>query len=140
MERQSLALIAHDSKKDDMVRMAEAHREELSTLSLVATSGTGRLIHSRTGLHVTLVRSGPHGGDQQIGALVASGEIQAVVFLRDPLLAQPHEPDITALLRVCDVHNVPVATNLPTAEAVLRMLYGHERELNGAKLLAPSAN
>ena len=122
MEAPVLALIAHDSKKDDMVRLASAHRHQLAQLPLVATGGTGKLIEARTGLHATLMRSGPHGGDQQIGGLVASGRVRAVVFLRDPLMAQPHEPDITALLRVCDVHNVPVATNMATAEALLRWL------------------
>lgn len=128
MERLALALIAHDSKKEDMIHLAKAHREELAQLALVATSGTGKLIQGRTGLSVTLMQSGPHGGDQQIGALVASGEVRAVIFLRDPLMAQPHEPDISALLRVCDVHNVPVATNRATAEAVLHLLF--ERNQN----------
>ena len=81
------------------------------------------MIQQATGLPVTLMQSGPLGGDQQIGALVASNIVKAVIFLRDPLTAQPHEPDITALLRVCDVHNVPLATNLATAEAVLRLLF-----------------
>ncbi len=122
MEAPVLALIAHDSKKDDIVRLASAHRAQLTQLPLVATGGTGKLIEARTGLRVTLMRSGPHGGDQQIGGLVAGGRVKAVVFLRDPLMAQPHEPDITALLRVCDVHNVPVATNMATAEALLQWL------------------
>ena len=122
MERLALALIAHDSKKEDMICLAKAQREELAGLTLVATSGTGKLIQARTGLPVMLMQSGTHGGDQQIGALVADGKIQAVIFLRDPLMAQPHEPDISALLRICDVHNVPVATNQATAEAVLHIL------------------
>jgi len=81
------------------------------------------MIQQATGLPVTLMQSGPLGGDQQIGAMVASNTVKAVIFLRDPLTAQPHEPDITALLRVCDVHNVPLATNLATAEAVLHLLF-----------------
>ena len=81
------------------------------------------MIQQATGLPVTLMQSGPLGGDQQIGAMVASNSVKAVIFLRDPLTAQPHEPDITALLRVCDVHNVPLATNLATAEAVLHLLF-----------------
>ena len=120
MKRPGLALIAHDSKKGDMVLLVKAHREELAQLDLVATGGTGKLIQARAGLSITLVESGPRGGDQQVGALVANGDVKAVIFLRDPLTAQPHEPDISALLRVCDVHNVPLATNLSTAEAVLR--------------------
>ena len=139
MEAPVLALIAHDSKKDDMVRLAGAHRAQLAQLPLVATGGTGKLIEARTGLHVSLMHSGPHGGDQQIGGLVASGRVKAVVFLRDPLMAQPHEPDITALLRVCDVHNVPVATNMATAEALLRWLLDTRTtrdDDHGAALLA----
>ena len=88
----------------------------------MATGTTGRLLQEATGLPITRVLSGPIGGDQMIGALVANEEVGAVIFLRDPLTAQPHEPDITALLRVCDVHNVPVATNERTAEFVLQGL------------------
>jgi methylglyoxal synthase len=121
----TLALIAHDNKKEEMLSLVADHREELSTLPLVATRSTGLLIQSRTGLNVTLMQSGPMGGDQQIGSLVASGVVKAVIFLRDPLTVQPHEPDVTALLRVCDVHNVPLATNLTTAEAVLHLIFEH---------------
>jgi len=129
MERLALALIAHNSKKEDIIHLAKAHREELGRLALVATSGTGKVIQGRTGLLVTLMQSGPQGGDQQIGALVASGEVKALIFLRDPLMAQPHEPDISALLRICDVHNVPLATNRATAEAVLHLLFEHPQNL-----------
>ena len=119
MRRLVLALIAHDSKKEEIVILAKAHREELAQLDLVATRSTGTLIKARTGLSLTLMESGPHGGDQQIGSLVAKGDVRAVIFLRDPLTAQAHEPDISALLRICDVHDVPLATNSTTAEAVL---------------------
>jgi len=134
MERLALALIAHDSKKGDMVCLLKAHRGELPGLDLVATRSTGQLIQSRVGLPVTLMQSGPHGGDQQIGALVANGDVRAVIFLRDPLMAQPHEPDISALLRICDVHNVPLATNLATAEAVLHLIFEHPEALGGHHL------
>jgi methylglyoxal synthase len=120
--RKTLALVAHDSKKEHMVRLAKAYKENLSELDLVATRGTGQAVQARAGLAVTLVQSGPHGGDQQIGALVANGDVSAVIFLRDPLMAHPHEPDVSALLRVCDVHNVPLATNIASAEAVLYFL------------------
>ena len=120
--RKTLALVAHDSKKEDMVRLVKAHKEKLAELDLVATRGTGQAILARAGLAVTLVQSGPNGGDQQIGALVANGDVSAVIFLRDPLMAHPHEPDVSALLRVCDVHNVPLATNIASAEAVLYLL------------------
>ncbi|HAZ31735.1 MAG TPA: methylglyoxal synthase [Dehalococcoidia bacterium] len=136
MERLALALIAHDSKKEDMICLVKAHRSELARLDLVATRGTGQLIQSRVGLPVTLVQSGTHGGDQQIGALVANGEVGAVIFLRDPLMAQPHEPDISALLRICDVHSVPLGTNLTTAEAVLHLLLEHPEALGRHHLAA----
>jgi len=114
--RKVIALVAHDAKKDDIVRLVKAHKEELSEVDLVATRTTGQTIRERVGLPVTLLNSGPMGGDQQIGAMVATGKVNAVIFLRDPLTAHPHEPDVSALLRVCDVHNVPLATNLTTAE------------------------
>ena len=121
----TLALIAHDNKKEEMLSLVKDHVDELSRLSLVATRSTGLLIQERTGLSVTLMQSGPMGGDQQIGSLVASGLVKAIIFLRDPLTVQPHEPDVSALLRVCDVHNVPLATNLTTAEAVLHLIFDH---------------
>lgn len=114
-----LALIAHDKKKAEMVTFVLRHRELLTRFQLVATGTTGQVIAEATGLPVERMLSGPYGGDQQIGGMVARGDIDAVIFLRDPLTAQPHEPDITALLRVCDVHNVPLATNRATAEMVL---------------------
>ncbi len=122
-EKLTLALIAHDGKKEEMVKLVREHREELAQLALVATRSTGQLVREGTGLPITLVNSGPMGGDQQIGGMVASGTVKAVIFLRDPLMAQPHEPDIAALMRVCDVHNVPLATNMATAEAVLHLLF-----------------
>jgi len=136
MERLGLALIAHDSKKEDRVLLVKAHREEIVQLDLVGTRGTGKLIEARAGLPVTLLESGPRGGDQQVGALVANGDVRAVIFLRDPLTAQPHEPDISALLRICDVHDVPLATNLATAEAVLHLLFEHPEALGGHHLMA----
>lgn len=117
-----IALIAHDRQKDEMVRFVTKHREFLSRVKLVATGTTGKRIEEETGLQVERVLSGPYGGDQQIGAQVATGQIDVVIFLRDPLTAQPHEPDITALLRVCDVHNIPLATNLAGAEWLLEVL------------------
>lgn len=126
MNRFTLALIAHDSKKEDMLHVVKKYQRELSKLDLVATRGTGSIIQGRTGLSVTLMSSGPQGGDQQIGALVAQGKVQAVIFLRDPLTAQAHEPDISALLRICDVYNVPLATNPSSAEAMLNSLLQHD--------------
>ena len=114
----TIALIAHDDKKDDMVNFATRHEPFLSRYHLVATGTTGKLIQEATKLQIECMASGPLGGDAQIAAKVVEREIIAVIFLIDPLNAQPHEPDIQALLRICNVHLVPLATNLGTAEAI----------------------
>jgi methylglyoxal synthase len=123
--RKALALVAHDARKDDMVELVKMYKDELTEVDLVATRGTGQLIQKRVGLPVTLLQSELLGGDQQIGALIAGEEVNAVIFLRDSVTAHPDEPDGSALLRVCDVHDVPLATNLATAKAVLRVLGEH---------------
>jgi len=115
----TIALIAHDGRKVDMVAFATYNRERLSHFHLVATSTTGQLLEDKVGLEVTRLLSGPMGGDTQIAALVAEGKIRAVIFLVDPLSAHPHEPDIQAILRVCNVHNVPLATNVATADLLM---------------------
>ena len=115
----TIALIAHDGKKDELERFALAHRAELERFHLIATGTTGQRIAEATGLPVERMLSGPLGGDAQIAARVASGHVLAVIFLVDPLYAHPHEPDIQGLLRICNVHNVPLATNAATAELVL---------------------
>lgn len=132
-----LALIAHDRMKEEMVSFVQRHRSLLAGFRLVATGTTGRLVAEQTGLPVERMLSGPFGGDQQIGARVAAGEIDAVIFLRDPLTAQPHEPDVTALLRVCDVHKVPLATNLSTAELILAGLAGSWSDLPTRPIITP---
>jgi len=116
----NIALIAHDKKKDDIVKFAKRHRDILKNHNLYATGTTGKMIMDSTELNINRFLSGPLGGDQQIGSKIASGEIDLVIFIRDPLTALPHEPDITALLRVCDVHNVPFATNIATAEILIK--------------------
>jgi len=121
-DTRSLALIAHDAKKEIMATFVDRHRAYLGKQSLIATATTGTLIRQRTGLAVDTMLSGPLGGDLQIGALIATDHIKAVIFLRDPLTAHPHEPDISALLKVCDIHNVPLATNLATAEVLVEYL------------------
>jgi methylglyoxal synthase len=115
----SIALIAHDAKKVEMMMFADSHKEFLAGCQLVATGATGQLISDQTGLMVKRMLPGPQGGDLQIGGLIASGEVDLVIFLRDPLTAQPHDPDVSALLRVCDVHDVPLATNRASAELLL---------------------
>jgi len=117
-----IALIAHDEKKANLIRFVQTHADFFRTRPLVATGNTGRQINMKTGLEVERVAHGPHGGDLIIGGRVATGEIEAVIFFRDPLTAQPHEPDVTALLRVCDVHDIPLATNHATAEAIIERL------------------
>jgi methylglyoxal synthase len=118
----SVALIAHDARKEQMVAFVRRHAAFLATQRLLATRTTGTLIQQQTGLVVEAMLSGPMGGDLQIGARVATGEVRAVVFLRDPLTAHPHEPDIAALLKVCDVYNVPLATNEATGDILVRHL------------------
>lgn len=115
----TIALIAHDRKKEEMLNFVKEHKEMLEDKKLIATATTGRIICENTNLELTAYLSGPLGGDLQIGAQIANHEVDLVIFLRDPLTAQPHEPDITALLRVCDVHNVPVATNTCCAHLLL---------------------
>jgi methylglyoxal synthase len=114
-----IALIAHDKCKPDMLRFAGAHRETLARHALVATGTTGKLVAESTGLPVQCYLSGPMGGDQQIGSEIASGRVDCVIFLRDPLTAHPHEPDVSALLRLCDVRSIPVATNVATARGLV---------------------
>ncbi|TGB04551.1 methylglyoxal synthase [Halobacillus salinus] len=118
----NIALIAHDEKKKDMVQFATAYQAILEKHSLFATGTTGERIADSTGLNVHRFLSGPLGGDQQIGAKIAEDDMDIIIFFRDPLTAQPHEPDISALLRLCDVHQIPLATNLAGAEIVIRAL------------------
>ena len=114
-----IALIAHDKKKTDLIEFVRTHLDFFENQKLVATGHTGRLLEEECGLHVEEVTHGPEGGDLIIGGRVAQGKVKAVFFFRDPLTAQPHEPDVSALMRVCDVHSVPLATNVATAEAVV---------------------
>ncbi|GEK57881.1 methylglyoxal synthase [Marinococcus halophilus] len=118
----NIALIAHDKKKDDLIRFAEAYRHILERHTLSATGTTGGRLQKEAGLHVKQYQSGPLGGDQQIGAKIAEQQVDLVLFFRDPLTAQPHEPDITALMRLADVHGVPLATNMAAAEVLIKGL------------------
>ena len=117
-----LALIAHDHRKEELVEFVLRHRDVFERHQLVATGSTGKLLAERLGLAVDCVAHGPDGGDLIIGGRVALGQVEAVIFFRDPLTAQPHEPDVSALMRVCDVHHVPLATNPGTAEAIVAWL------------------
>lgn len=118
----NIALIAHDKKKDDIVKIAAAYKVILEQHDLFATGTTGKRISDETGLNVHRFKSGPLGGDQQIGAYISDNKMDLVIFIRDPLTAQAHEPDISALLRLCDVYEIPLATNIGTAEVLLRGL------------------
>jgi methylglyoxal synthase len=115
----TLALIAHDAKKDELVAFANRRRSDLERFDLLATGTTGGRLADATGLTVEAVNSGPLGGDVQIGARLVEGRVAGVLFLRDPLTAHPHEPDIQALLKLCDLHGIPLATNLASAELIL---------------------
>lgn len=117
--RKTIALISHDGKKADMVAFAIQNKDVLERYNLVGTSTTGSLIERSTGLHIQRVLSGPMGGDAQIAAMVAEGKIAAVFFFVDPLGAHPHDPDIQSLMRICNVHNVPLATNPGTAYYII---------------------
>ena len=114
-----IALIAHDKKKPDMLAFAKANEDYLSRHTLYATGTTGKLIMEHTNLKIHCHKSGPLGGDQEIGARIAKGEVDLVFFFRDPLTAQPHEPDVSALLRLCDVYEIPLATNKKTAALIV---------------------
>jgi methylglyoxal synthase len=124
----TIALIAHDGKKDDMVAFVNNHRDMLAGCHLMATGTTGQRIYESTGLLVERMFSGPLGGDAQIAARVAEKQVALVIFLVDPLYAHPHEPDIQGLLRVCNVYNIPLATNVATAALLLPSIseQGHQ--------------
>lgn len=117
-----IALIAHDKKKDDIIKLAIKYKDVLKEHRLFATGTTGSLIMTETGLDIIRMKTGPLGGDQQIGSMIADGELDLVIFLRDPLTSQPHEPDVSALMRLCDVRNIPLATNKTSAAIMLKAL------------------
>jgi len=118
----TIALIAHDSKKELMVQFCIAYCGILSRNNLCATGTTGKLISEATGLNIKRYLSGSQGGDQQISSRISCGEIDILLFFRDPITPKSNEPNDIELLRLCDVHNVPVATNIATAEALILAL------------------
>ena len=117
-----IALIAHDKKKPEIIELAKKYRDVLAEHELYATGTTGTMIMGETKLDIHRLKSGPLGGDQQIGAMLANGELDLIIFLRDPLTAQPHEPDVSALLRLGDVQKIPLATNVNSATIMLEAL------------------
>lgn len=118
----NIALIAHDEKKSELVNFTIAYEQIFAKHTLYATGTTGKRIMEETELSISCLMSGPLGGDQQIGAMIATGKLDLILFFRDPLTAQPHEPDVSALLRLCDVYGIPLATNLASAELLLRAI------------------
>ncbi|TXG37349.1 methylglyoxal synthase [Seonamhaeicola maritimus] len=118
-----IAIIAHDGKKAEMVQFLNQHKEKLQekNIAIISTGTTGSKVE-KAGIEVTKLLSGPLGGDAQIAARVAEGTCKMVIFFRDPLEKHPHEPDVNMLMRLCDVHDVPLATNPATAELLVRAL------------------
>lgn len=120
--KKTIALIAHDGKKAELIAFVKDNREFFKSFELIATSTTGKHV-AQTGLKIKRLLSGPMGGDAQIAALVATGKCHAVIFMRDPLGMHPHEPDIYTLLRICDVHDIPLATNPASAQFIVEGLH-----------------
>ena len=125
-KQKNIALIAHDQKKHELIDWCEAHKEILKHHFLCGTGTTARMITDATGLPVKGYNSGPLGGDQQIGAKIVEGQIDFMIFLWDPLEAQPHDPDVKALLRIAVVYDIPIANNLATADFMLHSKYMNE--------------
>lgn len=118
-QRKKIGLVAHDNKKADLIEWATFNRHLLQAHELVATGTTGTMLEDRLGMGVMKLQSGPLGGDQQLGALIADGEIDLLVFFWDPLEPQPHDPDVKALLRIAVVWNIPIACNLASADFLI---------------------
>jgi methylglyoxal synthase len=125
-EKKTVALIAHDNRKKDLIEWAQLHTETLRKHNLVGTGTTGKLVSEKCGLEVKCFLSGPLGGDQQIGAELANGSIDVIIFFWDPLTAQPHDPDVKALLRLSVLFNIPTACNVSTADFMISSPFFHE--------------
>jgi len=126
-------LVAHDRKKDDLVGWVEFNRETLALHNLYATGETGKRIVEKTGLNVTLLKSGPYGGDMELGAMIANKKLDYLIFFWDPLTTLPHDVDIKALLRVSVLYNVPTACNRSTADLIISSHLFHSEEYEPAR-------
>lgn len=122
-QQKKIALIAHDAKKQEMLDWCEANKEILKKHKLCGTGTTARMITERVGLTVKGYNSGPLGGDQQIGAKIVEGQVNMIIFFSDPLAAQPHDPDVKALLRIAQVYDIPIANNKATADFLMNSAY-----------------
>lgn len=125
-KQKNIALIAHDQKKHELIDWCEAHKEILKHHFLCGTGTTARMITEATGLPVKGYNSGPLGGDQQIGAKVVEGRVDFIIFFSDPLTAQPHDPDVKALMRIAQVYDIPMAINKATADFMITSMFMEE--------------
>jgi methylglyoxal synthase len=125
-KKATIALVAHDSKKEDLAEWAYFNRGTLSVQNLYATGSTGKMIIEKTGLCINLLKSGPFGGDMELGALIANDKLDYLIFFWDPLMSQPHDVDVKALLRMAVVYNVPTACNRATADLIISSPLFHD--------------
>ncbi|HPV87763.1 MAG TPA: methylglyoxal synthase [Bacteroidales bacterium] len=119
MYRKNLALVAHDNRKKDLIEWVKFNRDRLSKHKLICTGTTGHMVEEMTGLSVKTLKSGPLGGDQQMGALIVEGKIDMLIFFWDPMQPQPHDVDVKALLRISSLYNIPTACNRSTADFII---------------------